>query len=49
MKEAENNPRTQLLIFNTMILVYDENGVSWHDVHPALANSEKFQRLLSGG
>ncbi|MBI1925616.1 hypothetical protein HYR99_15350 [Candidatus Poribacteria bacterium] len=49
MKAAENNPRTQRLIFNTVILVYDENGVPWQDVHPALANGEKFQRLLSGG
>ncbi len=46
-KEAENNERTQRLIYNTVILVYDENGVTWKDVHPALlARGAKFQGLL---
>jgi hypothetical protein len=49
-REAGNNERTQRLIYNTVILVYeDENAVTWKDVHPALANSERFQRLLPGG
>jgi hypothetical protein len=45
-KAAENNERTQRLIFDTVILVYDENGVTWQDVHPALANGAKFQELF---
>jgi hypothetical protein len=46
-KEAEINERTQRLIFNTVILVYEtETGVTWRDVHPVLANGEKFQELL---
>jgi len=48
-KEAENNAQTQHLIYNNVILVYDENGVKWKDVHPALANGEKFQTLLQRG
>jgi hypothetical protein len=45
-KAAENNDRTQRLIFNTVILVYDDNGVKWQDVHPALVASPRFQELL---
>ena len=46
-KAADNTDRTQRLIFGTVILVYDENGVTWKDVHPALARSERFQNLLN--
>jgi hypothetical protein len=46
-KEVRNDERTQLLIYNTAILVYsDANGLEWYDVHPALANGKKFQKLL---
>lgn len=47
-KEVRNDERTQLLIYNTAILVYDENGLEWYDVHPALANGKKFKKLLQG-
>lgn len=48
-KEADNNEQTQQLIFNTVILVYTgENAVTWKDVHPALAQGQKFQKLLQG-
>ena len=36
----------QGLIFGTVILVYDDNGVTWKDVHPVLALSDRFQELL---
>ena len=47
-KTAENNERMQRLIYNNVILVYEENGVTWKDVHSALANGEKFLKLLLG-
>jgi hypothetical protein len=48
-KAAENNERTQRLMFSTVVLAYDDNGVTWQDVHPALANGERFQQLLKKG
>jgi hypothetical protein len=45
-KDADNNDRTKRLIFHLLILVYDQDGITWKDVHPALAQGEKFQGLL---
>lgn len=45
-KDSDNNERTQELIFSTVILVYDEKGATWHDVHPALVQTQKFQEAL---
>lgn len=45
-KDSGNNDRTQRLIHNTVILVYDEFGEKWYDVHPALVQSRKFKKLL---
>ncbi|MBI1922742.1 hypothetical protein HYR99_00680 [Candidatus Poribacteria bacterium] len=47
-KGAGNNEHTRRLIFNNAILVYDENGVKWQDVHPALVYGKKFKKLLQG-
>ena len=45
-KDAGNNERMQRLLHNTVILVYDEEGEKWHDVHPALVQGKKFRKLL---
>ena len=45
-KDAASNDRKQYLIFQTVILVYEENGESWSDVHPALVQGKKFNRFL---
>lgn len=45
-KFSGNNIRTQHLIHNTVILVYDELGEKWHDVHPALVQGRKFREML---
>jgi len=45
-KDLVNNERTQQLIHNTVILVYDDNGAKWYDVHPALVQGRKFKKLL---
>jgi hypothetical protein len=48
-KEVRSNERTRKLIFNTVILVYNESDVEWQDVHPALAHGRKFKKFLQGG
>ena len=46
-KEVSINEDTQNLIYHTQILVYrDPDEREWKDVHPALVNTSKFQRLL---
>jgi hypothetical protein len=45
-KDLGNNERTQRLIHYTVILVYDDNGAKWYDVHPALVQGSKFKKLL---
>ena len=47
-KDITNNEDTHSLIYNTIILVYQNpDGCEWYDIHPALANTNKFQRLLN--
>jgi hypothetical protein len=49
-KEVSINEDTQNLIYHTQILVYrDPDESEWKDVHPALVNSSRFQRLLMKG
>ena len=40
-----NNPINQKLIYNNVILVYEESdGTEWKDVHPAVVRNSKFKR-----
>ena len=46
-KDAGSNDRQQDLIFQTVILEYEEDGKTWSDIHPVLVQGEKFQKLLA--
>ncbi len=42
-----NDPVSQKLIYNNVILVYREkDGTIWEDVHPAVVRNKKFQKYL---
>jgi hypothetical protein len=44
---APNNAVSQKLIYNNVILVYQqEDGTEWKDVHPAVVKNKKFQKHL---
>ena len=45
-KDVKSNEVTRRLIFDNLILVYDDNGKDWYDVHPVLSNGTKFQERL---
>lgn len=45
-KVIENDERTRLMIYYTVVLAYDEDGSEWYDVHPAIVLNRRFQVLL---
>lgn len=45
-KEVKSDATVRRLLFDNLILVYDDEGTDWYNVHPVLAQGKAFQSRL---